>query len=140
MLSLAKKNPRTEKEAANLQLALLNTCVRELKDPTEVSKLLNAGTFDILVQMYTRKHNWVVNSAGDKLFDKPQLETWLKYVEVRHGETRKRNGNGAAQWVDEQSEAPHVVFELLNLNMAGDDVLASTLKSPIGRFLAERTR
>ncbi|POM69913.1 Hypothetical protein PHPALM_13757, partial [Phytophthora palmivora] len=40
ILAGARKNPDTEKIATNLQRSLLNAWVRELKDPTEVSKLL----------------------------------------------------------------------------------------------------
>ncbi|EGZ13792.1 hypothetical protein PHYSODRAFT_335521 [Phytophthora sojae] len=149
MLSLAKKNPSTEK----------------LKDPTEVSKLLNAGTSDALLQTYVSKYNWAVNSAGINSFDKPQLETWLEYVDffkTKHPGTQEstntiltaRYGDEALAkmiielkakpdtaklakemetelmkgWMSSQT-SPHLLFELLDLKGAGDDLLADPLFS-----------
>ncbi|EGZ13785.1 hypothetical protein PHYSODRAFT_335516 [Phytophthora sojae] len=138
MLSLAKKNPSTEK----------------LKDPTEVSKLLNAGTSDALLQTYVSKYNWA-----------PQLETWLEYVDffkTKHPGTQEstnailtaRYGDEALAkmiielkakpdtaklakemeteqmkgWMSSQT-SPHLLFELLDLKGAGDDLLADPLFS-----------
>ncbi|POM58176.1 Putative RxLR effector [Phytophthora palmivora] len=81
ILAAARKNPWTEKIATNLQMALVNTWVRDLKDPTEVSKLLKVDMSDGLMQTYLKKFKWAMSSTGDKLFDRPHLETYLKYVE-----------------------------------------------------------
>ncbi|POM79025.1 Hypothetical protein PHPALM_3376 [Phytophthora palmivora] len=81
ILVAAKKSPDTEKLATNLQRSLLNTWMRELKDPAEVSKLLKVEMTDEMMKIYVKKFNWMMNSStGDKVFDKPQLPIWLQYV------------------------------------------------------------
>ncbi|POM64299.1 Hypothetical protein PHPALM_20195 [Phytophthora palmivora] len=81
ILVAAKKSPDTEKLATNLQRSLLNTWMRELKDPAEVSKLLKVEMSDEMMKIYVKKFNWMMNSStGDKVFDKPELPIWLQYV------------------------------------------------------------
>ncbi|OWZ08308.1 hypothetical protein PHMEG_00019168 [Phytophthora megakarya] len=77
-LAQARDNPTTEKIATNLQSSLLNTWARELKEPAEISKFLKS---DDLMQTYVKKFNWALKDSGDKLFDTPDLTTWLKYVD-----------------------------------------------------------
>ncbi|POM63290.1 RxLR effector family protein, partial [Phytophthora palmivora] len=81
MLAHAEKNPFTKELASNLQMSLLNAWVRELKSPAEVTKLLDGGTSNALMETYTRKFEWAMKSSGDKLFDRQDLAVWLKYVD-----------------------------------------------------------
>ncbi|POM75498.1 Secreted RxLR effector peptide protein [Phytophthora palmivora] len=73
MLAHAEKNPFTKELASNLQMSLLNAWVRELKSPAEVTKLLDGGTSNALMETYTRKFEWAMKSSD--------LAVWLKYVD-----------------------------------------------------------
>ncbi|OWZ01787.1 RxLR effector protein [Phytophthora megakarya] len=78
-LAQAINVPETKKLTSNLQLSLLNTWVRELKSPDEVSTILNLGSSNPLMKSYVEKFNWALAQISEKYFDDPRM--WLKYVD-----------------------------------------------------------